>query len=106
MYADDTQLYVEFDLTPDSAEEAKIKMESCVADISKWMCENKLQLNEDKTELLVITPSRQSNKASIQSLKIGSCDITPAVTARNLGATFDTHMTLKPHITSLVKTCY
>ena len=69
------------------------------------MKENKLQLNEDKTEFIVITPSRQSTKVSVQSVKIGGCDIAPSITARNLGATFDDHMTLKPHIAAIVKSC-
>ena len=106
MYADDTQIYIEFDLTTHSADEAKKKMEACVADISKWMRENKLQLNEDKTELIVITPSRQSKKVSVDSVTVGNCEIKPADSAHNLGATFDHHMTLKPHVSSLVKSCY
>jgi exonuclease III len=105
MYADDTQVYIEFDLTPASAEEAQSKLECCVADISKWMKDNKLQLNEEKTELVVITPSRQSKKVHFESVKVGNCDICPANSARNLGATFDSHMTLQPHVSSLVKSC-
>ena len=105
MYADDTQLYIEFDLCPHSAEAAKGKMEACVADIKKWMRDNKLQLNEDKTELIVITPSRQSAKVALDSIKVGTSEIAPAKSARNLGATFDEHMTLKPHVSALVKSC-
>ncbi len=62
MYTDDSQIYIEFDLTPQGASEAKERIEACVADIRTWMRENKLKLNEDKTELIVITPSRQQNK--------------------------------------------
>ena len=68
MYADNTQIYIEFDLSPLSAATAKSRLEACVVDISKWMSENKLQLNEDKTELVVITPSRQAGKVDIESV--------------------------------------
>lgn len=105
MYADDTQIYIEFDLTSSSATVAKAKMEACVTDIQKWMRTNKLQLNEDKTEIVVITPSRHSSKVHIDSMKIGNCDIKPASSARNLGALFDDHMNLRPHVTSIVKSC-
>ena len=105
MYADDTQIYIEFDLKPHSASEAKMKMEACIADIRAWMRENKLQLNESKTELVTITPSRQKDKVNIESVHIGDCDITPTSTARNLGATFDQNMTLHPHVSALVKSC-
>jgi hypothetical protein len=105
MYADDTQIYIEFVLTPHSLDVAKSKLEVCVEDIRIWMRNNKLQLNEDKTEFIVITPSRQSDKVQLDSVNVGDCDIQPSKTAKNLGATFDEHMTLKPHISALVKSC-
>ena len=37
---------------------------------------------------------------------MGGCDIKTASSAYNLGATFDQHMTLKPHIPYLVESCY
>jgi hypothetical protein len=105
MYADDTQIYIEFDLNPFSASQAKCKLEACVDDIRAWMRQNKLQLNEDKTELVVITPSRQSGKVQIESVKVGTSDVLPSESARNLGATFDKNMTLQPHVSSLVRSC-
>jgi hypothetical protein len=50
-YADDMQLYLAFDL--DKQEEAMARMEACVSDIRICMRQNKLKLNEDKTELLM-----------------------------------------------------
>ena len=66
---------------------------------------NKLKLNEDKTELLVITPSRQSNKIAVETIKIGDCHVTKSDSAKNLGVIFDSHMTFQPQINSLVKSC-
>ena len=51
-YADNTQLYLTFDL--EKQEEAIAKMEVCLNDIRLWMKENKLNLNEDIRELVVI----------------------------------------------------
>ena len=98
MYAGDTQLYIEFDLRALPAETAKMKIESCVTYISVRMCQNKLKLKEDKTELLVITPSRQADKVNIESVKVGNCDINPSHAAHTLGAIFDDHMTMQPHV--------
>ena len=106
MYADDTQIYTEFNMSQHAADRAMSKIEACAADISKWMRDNKLKLNEDKTEVLIITPSRQSTKVNIPTVKIGNCDIEPTPCARNLGATFDMHMTSEPHVSSIVKSCY
>jgi hypothetical protein len=69
------------------------------------MRENKLQLNADKTELLVITPSRLSDKVQVDSIRVGDCDVSATDKARNLGAMFDHHLTLHQHVSSIVKSC-
>ena len=54
-YADDTQLYVSFSPKDNCGEDEIIAaMERCIKDVRKWMKEAKLQLNTDKTELLLI----------------------------------------------------
>ena len=102
-YADDTQLYVAFDLN--DQEEAAERMEACLNDIRIWMRQNKLQLNEDKTEMIIIAPARQAHKITINSLRIGECVVTASNTAKNLGATFDASLSMGDHITSIVKSC-
>ena len=105
MYADDTQIYITFDLSQLNAEEARCRLEACIVDIKVWMKENKLQLNADKTELLVITPSRLSDKVQVDSICVGDCDVSASEKARNLGAMFDHHLTLHQHVSSIVKSC-
>jgi hypothetical protein len=102
-YADDTQLYVAFD--PKDQHQAQARMEACIADIKSWMRANKLQLNEDKTEFLIITPARQADKVEITSIHVGDTVVTASPTAKNLGATFDNTMTQNAHVTALVKSC-
>jgi hypothetical protein len=102
-YADDTQLYFAFN--PSEQKEAVAKVEACVDDIKRWMTDNKLQLNEDKSELVIISPVRQANKVNIDSIKVGECVVKAAPTAKNLGATFDATMTQSKHVTELVKSC-
>jgi hypothetical protein len=41
-------------LTNETAEDPKSNIEACGGDINYWMNTNKLKLNNDKTELLVI----------------------------------------------------
>jgi hypothetical protein len=102
-YADDTQLYLDFDL--DEQEQAVARMEACVHDIRTWMQQNKLKLNDDKTELIVITSSRQTHKVSIKTIRIGDCDVHASTTAKNLGATFDDTMSMNQHVTALIRSC-
>ena len=51
--ADDTQVYKLFDL--DDCLPSILCVEKCVPDVKAWMTSNKLQMNEDKTEVLLIT---------------------------------------------------
>ena len=53
IYADDTQLYVSFDLSNPSV--ALDHMNLCISDLRMWMIRNKLKMNDSKTEFLIIT---------------------------------------------------
>ena len=49
MYADDTQLYLSFEVNEENV--AVEKLEGCVRDIRNWMFENHLKLNDTKIEV-------------------------------------------------------
>ena len=54
-YADDTQLYLSFKPNSDvDQHDAITAMEQCVKAIRNWMLAEKLSLNDDKTEFLII----------------------------------------------------
>ena len=56
LYADDTQLYLPFNPRDQmSFSNSKYKLEQCLTDVVAWMRDNFLQLNPDKTEILVIS---------------------------------------------------
>ena len=56
MLGDDSQLYLSFQLTiPGDRDLAGANIERCVLVIDHWMLVNRLELNKDKTELLVIS---------------------------------------------------
>ena len=103
-YADDTQLYIVFRSGNDLEETAAITaMESCIADISQWMHSDKLKLNSDKTECLLIGTRQQLQKVSnISTLSVGDSQIAPSCEVRNLGTWFDSKMSMLSHIN---KTC-
>ena len=52
-YADDSQIYISFNLV--DALQSKPLIERCIQDVQQWIVVNKLKLNGDKTELLVLT---------------------------------------------------
>jgi exonuclease III len=100
-YADDTQMYLSFNI--DSTKEAIDKMESCIRDVRHWMAVNFLKFNDAKTELLVIgTPAMLKKLPPIQLL-VGDDTISPSQSARNIGALFDSSMSMSCHITQICK---
>ena len=103
-YADDMQLYIAFRSGSDLEETAAVTaMESCIADISQWMHSDKLKLNSDKTECLLIGTRQQLQKVSnIRTLSVADSQITLSCEVRNLGTWFDSKMSMLSHIN---KTC-
>ena len=59
MYADDTQLYLAVE--PSNICDLVFSFESCINDIKNWMLINKLKLNDDKTEIMLINPKKIPN---------------------------------------------
>ena len=82
IYADDTQLYCAFEL--ESFDQVFSSIRTCICDIRSWMIKNKLKINDDKTELLIITSPRSKFATDLQ-LSIGQCEITPHRNAKVLG---------------------
>ena len=71
-YANDSQLYLSF--KPDSGlseTEAITSMERCIKAVRAWMLKDKLKLNEEKTEFLVIGTQQQLDKVSLDEMTIG-----------------------------------
>ncbi len=76
-YADDTQLYIA--VSPDDTGPIDTLF-NCILDIKSWMAVNFLQLNQDKTEVLVIGPEGQKEK-----LLSKLYDFKPTQSVKNLG---------------------
>ena len=81
-YADDTKLYPAFKPGNDTDEVAALlALESCIADIRRWMLSDRLKLNSDKTEFLIMGTWQQLAKIKIENLCVGDCRVTPPSTA-------------------------
>jgi hypothetical protein len=100
VYADDTQLLTTF--THEDRESALRKMEACIADIRSWCKENKLALNDSKTEFMHFS-SKFIESSWSPELKIGDSVIRPSKKVRNLGAIMDPHMEMSQHVTSVCR---
>ena len=88
-YADDTQL--QNSATPDRLPNLIDSMRLCIDDIKDWMTDNKLKLNYDKTEVMIISSSRTSTALSIpESFDIGNGSVPFSDAVKNLGVTLET----------------
>ena len=96
IYADDTQLYLLLDST--NRDSQLQKHETCIRGIKAWTAENKLLLNDAKTEVLHILSRFLKELNPIPSVCVGQEDVVPSTQVRNLGAIMDQHMTSASHV--------
>ena len=102
LYADDTQLYVEFDpKVPGDAAVATFKLQACIAELKSWMTVNKLQLNESKTEFLVAASNHNLKTLSNVSVILDGTTIFPSPVIRNLGVMLESDMSMTSHVASI-----
>ena len=74
-------------------------------DIDEWMIRNYLKLNQDKTDLVVIS-SRFHPMPDIGHITVGSECITPCDSVRNLGVQFDSIFSFEEHIKNICKSSF
>uniref|UniRef100_A0A671Y9A2 Reverse transcriptase domain-containing protein n=1 Tax=Sparus aurata TaxID=8175 RepID=A0A671Y9A2_SPAAU len=102
-YADYTQLYVP--LKADDKSQI-MKLETCLYAVKKWMSENFLLLNWEKTEMLVIAPARQRHHVDQVTVTLDNCVISQSSTVKNLGVTFDSTLSFDQHIKEITKIAF
>lgn len=106
-YADDTQLYISFKPDGSATEtDAVDALQACIRDIRTWMVQDKLRLNDAKTEFLIIGTRAQLNKVMISDLQVGKVKVSAVYSVRNLGAWFDANMNMTTHINSICQNIY
>ena len=82
-----------------------LSTESCVQAVKQWTLQNKLQLNEDKTEALLIDPSHRCPSPP-SSLCFGQSSVPFSECARNLGVMFDQTMSMKAQVDKICQSTY
>ena len=100
-YADDTQLYLSFNHS--ESQDAIVKMEKCISQVSSWMSENFLKLNEDKTEVMFLGSPNFLSKFKNTAISVGMEHIQPSDVVRNIGAYIDKHLNMDKHVNNICK---
>ena len=92
---------------PDRISELLHSMQSCICDVKAWATANMLKLNDNKTELMLVTSKRTKHLHSIPtSITIGNAQVPFKQSVKNLGFTLDCHLTMNANVTNISRTCY
>ena len=104
LFADDAMIYA----SGDSVNEVKLKLQNCLNDISAWCRENRLRINSDKSEIMLV-----GSKAQLKSLNVDefilSYEVTPLELVENaeyLGMSINSDISWDFHVQRLCQHMY
>jgi hypothetical protein len=104
-FADDTQLYKY--CSPSEIQSAVRSLQDCISAIREWMGCNKLKLNDDKKEALLLRPLRFFHFHDMpHSICVGNTEVEFSTSARDLGYTISDTMSLDTHVTNVCRAAY
>ena len=105
-FADDSQLINSFKPDPDIVKSVVENLERCCDEIKKWMTLNRLKLNDDKTEAILLGPKERRNSVNLNSIRIGESEIEIVEKVRDLGLIIDANLSMSAHVSHIIKTSY
>ena len=92
---------------PDNVGGVMSLLSTCAADTAQWCASRRLQMNSDKTDLIL--SGSHVNLARLAthdcSLQIGSDTIVPETVVRVLGVQLDAELSMKAYITKTTASC-
>ncbi len=104
MYADDSNLYLIFH--PDHLSSNIAEMELTAELVRSWMASSDLKMNDDKTEVMLITPKHIAKNITCPNLVVGDHEISPSSCVSNLGMTIDSQASMIQHVNKVCKAAY
>ena len=104
LFADDIQ--IETSILPQHVHSTISSVEICISDVKYWTIENKLQLNDEKTECLLIRPNKCTQNLNCTSLSFGHNVISFCTTAENLGFHITEDMRIDAHVQDIYRKVY
>ena len=104
-FADDLQL--QMSARPDRIFELLHSMQSCISDVKARATASMLRLNDNKTELMLVTSRRTKHLHSLPtSITMGNAQIPFKKSVKNLGIKLDCNLTTNAHVSNIARTCY
>ena len=82
------------------------KLCACVSEVKKWMTDNLLQLNTDRTKFLIIGSRNQLSKKEPESFDAAGDIVDISSSTRNLGIIFDDLLSMNKQVSHLSRICF
>ena len=106
LYADDIQLYATFSpLFEENIEITICNTEKCVNTIKIWMTENKLKMNNGKTDLIMFS-SPYRPRPLLYVLSVSGHAVEYSSLIENIGVSFEESLSFVSHITATCKAAF
>ena len=91
---------------PDKISELLHSVQSCISNVKAWATENMLKLNDNKTELMLVTSKRTKRLHNLPtSITIGNAHIPFNQFVKYSGFTLDCHLTMNAHVSTIARIC-
>ena len=82
-------------------------MQSCISDVKAWATAKLHKLNDNKTELMLVTSNKTVHLHNLlTSITMGNAQIPIKQSVKNLGSTLECHPTMNAHVSIIARTCY
>ena len=78
--------------------DAMRRLSDCITLIRDWMANNRLKLNEDKTQVIWLGTRQQLSKIMAQSLTLPNATVQFTNNINDLGVLLDSQLTMADHI--------
>ena len=105
-FADDTQLLVAMNVTDAGPAPALEKLANCSAAVRLWFLRNDLQLNADKSEVVIIgTAPQLRSAANIREVEVAGSRLQVASKLKSLGITIDSHLRFDCNAKEVARAC-
>ena len=101
--ADD--LPIQMSAPPYKISELLHSMQSCICDVNAWATANMLKINDNKTELMLVTSKRTKHLHNLPtSITIGNAQVPFEQSVKNLGIALDCHLTMNAYVSNIAST--
>ena len=86
--------------------ESVSSLESTLVNVKTWMDQNRLKMNDGKTEFIMFASKKQLEKCVTTSIDVNGTTVNCSPIIKYLGVWLDQHMQLRDHIVKKMYDCY